>query len=247
MEKKIILTAILALALVFGMTVVGCGGGDDDSGGGGEKFGEFTVTFDLDGGNIKGKTAPVKIRVNLENKIPSSKFPSPVKEGYLSSGNWYTEKNGGGTFFNDNTIATSDLTVYIKWDTIPAFILNDIPAEYNGKYAVLAGYGTNAVEKPVSIRGGNNVGGIGNWQIKAIKISNRSVSLPTWEILSSGAAARYPGGYQHTINITFFIFNTETVKADDYNAATTEAITYVTFSSVAYSERVVTKSWNSKD
>jgi hypothetical protein len=153
MAKKSILTEILAITLVFGMAVVGCSGGGDSTPyippGSGEEFGEFTVTFDLDGGNINGNTAFVKIRVNLENKIPSSKFPSPVKEGYSNSGFWYTEKNGGGTLFTDNTIVTTDLTVYKKWETIPAFILNDIPAEYNGKYAVIVGEGTNAVGRPV--------------------------------------------------------------------------------------------------
>jgi len=46
MAKKIILTAILALALVFGMTVVGCGGGGGDGGGGGGELAVGIVTFD---------------------------------------------------------------------------------------------------------------------------------------------------------------------------------------------------------
>jgi len=227
------------------MAVIGCDNGSTDD--------RLTVTFDLDGGNINGNTSPVKIKLrpgqNLINI--SSTFPSPKKDGYIGS-RWYTEKNGGGTEFETSTPVNSDLTVYIKWETEPAFIVNNIPSEYNGKYALLYGSGTNGVGRAINIFGGNVTGEPFNINtdltiegsgFKAIPISNGSVSVPTWQPASnlggsSGYPVRYTGGYNHTIDITFYIYNTETPSG--FSAC----VKSVTFSSVTYSTTVLTKSWN---
>jgi len=235
----------IALAAVFGMTVVGCDNGSTDD--------QLTVTFDLDGGNINGSTAPVEIKFHPgTNAINNSyTFPSPKKDGYIGSG-WYTEKNGGGTEFTTSTPVTSDLTVYINWKVESAFTVNNIPAEYNGKYALIYGSGTNGAGRSINIFGGNVTGGTFNIKtdltiegsgFKAIKISNGSVSVPTWEPASNhGGSSSYPVRYTgysgDTLNITFYIYDTETPSG--FSAC----VKSVTFSSVAYSTAVVAKSWN---
>jgi len=239
MAKETILTAILALALVFGMTVVGCKGEEEDY---------FTVTFDLDGGNIDGDTAPVKIEVyGPDFRIPI--FPSPKKDGYIGS-QWYTEKNGGGAEFTTTTTVTSDLTVYRKWEIRPVFTVNNIPAEYNGKYALFYGEGKTDDRFDIYIFGGNVTGDPFNIKLdltiegsgfKAVPIINGSVSVPAYKRLSSGYPAVYEGSSLDIVNITFYIYSTET-PSSFYSCEKS-----VAFSSVAYAARVVAKSWNDKD
>jgi len=107
MKKNYFLCGILAILLVFGITIISC---DNGNGNNGED--EFTVTFDLQGGNITGNTASVKIKVNSGETI--STLPTPTKEGN-TFGNWWTAINGGGTQFTTSTTITANRTVFAKW------------------------------------------------------------------------------------------------------------------------------------
>jgi uncharacterized repeat protein (TIGR02543 family) len=76
--------------------------------------GEYVVTFDLDGGNISGKTATVKVSVNSGDSVGDKMPSNPSRSGY-TFGNWYTEKNGEGNRFYNSTTVDKDRTVYAKW------------------------------------------------------------------------------------------------------------------------------------
>jgi hypothetical protein len=74
----------------------------------------FTVTFDLDGGNISGDTASVKITVKSGGNITN--LPNPQKtENSTGFGGWFTQKDGFGNKFTATTKISSNLTVYAKW------------------------------------------------------------------------------------------------------------------------------------
>ena len=102
--NKTVFFGLLAIVLVFGF--IGC----DD--GNGNSNDEFTVTFDLDGGNIGGNTNSVPIKVKSGETIAS--LPNPQK-GTDVFGGWFTQKNGAGTSFTSSTKVTANLTVYAKW------------------------------------------------------------------------------------------------------------------------------------
>ncbi|MDR0411572.1 MAG: InlB B-repeat-containing protein, partial [Treponema sp.] len=76
---------------------------------------EWTVTFNLDGGNINGiGNAPTRT-VKNDASIGSANMPSnPNKSGY-TFGDWYTSRNGGGRRFTSSTRVSADITVYAKW------------------------------------------------------------------------------------------------------------------------------------
>ena len=120
---------VLVILLVFGF--IGCGGnGTDDN--------KFTVTFDLEGGNISGNTASVKITVKSGDNIAN--LPSPKKE-YIFNG-WFTQKNGLGNEFTQNSIVTSDLTVYASWVSIPSELIGtwegiSTGSSYDMKFTVI--------------------------------------------------------------------------------------------------------------
>ena len=73
---------------------------------------QFTVTFDLDGGNISGNTSNVLIIANSGATVAI--LPNPIKANYTFDG-WFTEKNGAGTSFTTSTVVTSNVTVFAKW------------------------------------------------------------------------------------------------------------------------------------
>jgi uncharacterized repeat protein (TIGR02543 family) len=93
---------VAAIVAIFGFAACGGGGGDE----------EFTVTFNLEGGNIDGNTASVGITVNSGEKIDN--LPDPKKTD-CTFGGWFTEKNGNGNAFTENTPVTANITVYAKW------------------------------------------------------------------------------------------------------------------------------------
>jgi uncharacterized repeat protein (TIGR02543 family) len=69
----------------------------------------FTVTFDGDGGRLV--PAPIKgIKGETLEELPAD----PMKDAHTFGG-WYTEKEGGGLPFTDETVVTEDITVYAKW------------------------------------------------------------------------------------------------------------------------------------
>jgi uncharacterized repeat protein (TIGR02543 family) len=77
----------------------------------------FTVTFNLNGGNIDGNTSPVIITVKSRDVIAN--LPVPEKTDYIFGG-WFSAKFGKGNEFTPSTAITSDMIVYAKWTpTIP--------------------------------------------------------------------------------------------------------------------------------
>jgi uncharacterized repeat protein (TIGR02543 family) len=95
-----------------------------------------TVTFDTAGGTpvpaISGIVADSTI------SLPSA----PTKTGY-NFGGWYTEADGGGTRFTQDTPVTADITVYAKWTAKPSvgtaktLVITDIP--WTGKVTAALG------------------------------------------------------------------------------------------------------------
>ena len=102
--KKIAILSILGIILVLGFS--GCGNGTTN------ENSEFTVTFDLDGGNIDGVTTSVNITVSSGGII--SNIPNPNKDGYDFDG-FFTQKNGAGTSFTSSTTVTANIVVYANW------------------------------------------------------------------------------------------------------------------------------------
>jgi uncharacterized repeat protein (TIGR02543 family) len=99
--------SFLLIVLVFGF--FGCDNlGDKD----------FTVTFDLDGGNINGNTDQIKIVVKNGETIAN--LPEPQKQNFSFNG-WFTSKNGLGNQFTNTTSVTSDLAVFAKWTSTTNF------------------------------------------------------------------------------------------------------------------------------
>lgn len=94
---------------------------------------KYTVTFDSQGGTLVDAVTNI-----VENtKIVTMPNP-PVRDNFTFVG-WYTEPNGQGRIFNENTIINGDMTVYAYWQlqtmSVPnGFWINDIPAQrYTGK------------------------------------------------------------------------------------------------------------------
>ena len=94
---------------------------------------KYTVTFDSQGGTYVGA-----IKNIVENtKIAS--LPNPPSRNYFTFKGWYTQPDGQGRIFDENTIIYGDMTVYAYWAlqsaSIPnGFWVNDVPAQqYIGK------------------------------------------------------------------------------------------------------------------
>jgi uncharacterized repeat protein (TIGR02543 family) len=85
--------------------------------GGPSTAGQYTVTFDSDGGDPGDFTATAS-----EGGTVSLPYPAPEKAGF-DFGGWYTAVNGGGTEFTAETPVTADITLYAKWTpSTPAFV-----------------------------------------------------------------------------------------------------------------------------
>jgi uncharacterized repeat protein (TIGR02543 family) len=75
---------------------------------------QYTVTFNADGGSPVAQTRTV----NRGVRLGTANMPEePVKSGYALFGGWFTQQNGGGSRFTENTPVTSDTTVYAWWPT----------------------------------------------------------------------------------------------------------------------------------
>ena len=109
--KKTVFFEFLAIMLVIGFN--GCRNGTTNVNT------EFTVTFDLEGGNISGDTNTLQINVISGGTI--SNLPNPEKNENDFIG-FFTQKNGEGSSFTSSTIVENDLTVYASWKqfTIPS-------------------------------------------------------------------------------------------------------------------------------
>jgi uncharacterized repeat protein (TIGR02543 family) len=70
-----------------------------------------TVSFDADGGEPATQT----LTVASGGTVETANMPSePAKTDYFFGG-WYTERNGGGSEFNESTSVENHITVYAKW------------------------------------------------------------------------------------------------------------------------------------
>jgi hypothetical protein len=117
------MVAIIALGFCF----IGCDNGET-----GTK--EFTVTFDLERGNIGGNTANVEITVKSGEKIAN--LPDP-KKADNTFGGWFTEKNGNGNTFTENTSVSASITVFAKWIPDPVEQYYDIPEVKNSNNVIV--------------------------------------------------------------------------------------------------------------
>jgi len=258
--KKNLWLIIPAIALVFGITVVGC---DDDSGGGGSGSGGNTQTYT---GTADGQTYTLKITKAARYTAKSGDDyeltgGSKKSEGTVSnvSGSTLTLKpsnaaNAADTFTatvsgknltklegtikrNDNTTAAAPGALTGTGNSGgntgggSGFTITDIPSKYNGKYV-------SCVLTP----GGVNGVVVSASSMKNARISNRTASVPIREISPST-----PGGRRYSGNDTFTIYiyieNSETSTMDS-NTGKTGVIETRIFNSVNFSNGNATRAWS---
>ena len=116
---------LLVILLVFNL--IGCGNDSDENK-------EFTVTFNLDGGNINGNTESIIIKLKSGEMISDLPEPSKVENNHF--GGWFTEKNGLGNEFKSTTKVNADITIYAKW------IKYTVPPNLWGKWELFTQEGT---------------------------------------------------------------------------------------------------------
>ncbi|MBD5504234.1 MAG: hypothetical protein HDR09_11020 [Lachnospiraceae bacterium] len=94
---------------------------------------KYTVTFDSQGGTL------VNAITNIVENTKIASLPNPPTRDHFEFIGWYTEPNGRGRVFDENTVVSGDMTVYAYWKlqttNVPnGFWVNDIPAQrYTGK------------------------------------------------------------------------------------------------------------------
>ena len=118
--KKNVFFGLLVILLSFGF--IGC----DNGNGNVNSSNVFTVTFDLNGGNINGSTSSVKITVKSGDSIinfpPPFNEVSPENDGFYFGG-WFFNKDGLGEEFLIPMEITSDLIVYANWFVHHIFVI----------------------------------------------------------------------------------------------------------------------------
>jgi len=102
--KKIVMYGLLVIMVVVGL--ITCSNSDDI------EVTEYSVIFNLDGGNVSGNESAVIISVKQGKNIDN--LPSPKKDHYLFDG-WFLERNGKGKELTTTTIITSNVSVFAKW------------------------------------------------------------------------------------------------------------------------------------
>jgi hypothetical protein len=110
-----------------------------------------------------------------------------------------------------------------------SFILSDIPAEYNGKWAYLSGWGFSSSDELLNLVGVKSI----TANVMALApVSNGSVSIPVWLIGGSGMFPTITGYTGNdTVEVTVAITNTATFTADNnYDPLTARRFSSVTFS-----------------
>ncbi len=100
----------------------------------------YTVTFDLNGGQIDGKKDSVEvedvaINSKLKNVVDNNNIEEPTRQGYKFLG-WSTSKNGDAMSVNqyNNYQIISETTFYAVWEEMPACTVTyryegDVPAD----------------------------------------------------------------------------------------------------------------------
>jgi uncharacterized repeat protein (TIGR02543 family) len=86
---------------------------------------QYTITFDLQGGDIDGSTEQQTRTANGGDTLGVNMPANPTKTHYAFGG-WYTEINGGGSAFTADTLIASSLTLYAKWTIIQYTVTIDL-------------------------------------------------------------------------------------------------------------------------
>jgi uncharacterized repeat protein (TIGR02543 family) len=86
---------------------------------------QYTVTFDLQEGNIDGDSAQQTRQVYSGSSLGANMPSNPNKDEYTFGG-WYTVINGGGSEFTDSTPVNEDMTVYAKWAIVQYTVAFDL-------------------------------------------------------------------------------------------------------------------------
>jgi uncharacterized repeat protein (TIGR02543 family) len=152
-RNKIFLLGMPALALVFGLTVMGCDNGTTTPT-------EYTVTFNPNGGTVTTESIPVE-----EGKTVDS-LPTPSKtSGDTVFWGWYTETGTGGNWgipFTTLTVITSDITVYARWGSSASTKITvtfDADAGTVTPTSISVITGDKAGALPIPTKPGNTFGG----------------------------------------------------------------------------------------
>jgi uncharacterized repeat protein (TIGR02543 family) len=147
---------------------------------------EWTVTFDLDGGAIDGKTT-LKVSVKNGDSVGSTTPSNPTKNGYTFSG-WYTEKNGKGEQFLSSTKVNKNTAVYAYWQ------VTQITITYN------ANGGTGSVSPQTAGSGVSVTLASGG------TLSRAGYTFSGWNTNASGTGTTYAAGasYSSTSSITLY-------------------------------------------
>jgi len=157
---------------------------------------------------------------DVVNKI-SGKSDSGVKDDGVKKDNDKKDADKGG-----NTIGGSG-----------KFSLTGIPADYNGKYAVLAGITQNMNAVLYGFKSAKNE------KLTLPRISNGSVTLPMWivDIKDKSKTPDYKkySGDDSTLALVVFIVDKENIDSKElYNSKT-----MISFQSVKFSKGGVQKDW----
>jgi hypothetical protein len=198
-----------------------------------------TITTDPSGGAAAGTRVTVTVTPDEGYTLASVSVTSA--DGSAIDGN--VNSDGLSGYF---TMPASDVTITGTFEATGGssggtFTLNNIPSEYNGKYAYLGTFGY--ANSDGSSSGGDDVALIGavsidmEAQTAALpQIVNGSVSIPMWIMSDNGTIARYSGN--NTADIYVGISNTATF---DENSESEGAIY---FELVVFANGNAAKSWS---
>ena len=148
----------------------------------------FTVTYNLDGGNLSETTAQVAEGSNYTLK-------TPTKEGFVFLG--YTLTQDGSEYITKLENVSADTTVYAHWEATCKITYNLDGATYNGKTAVKKGdtltLGFPTKENFVFL--GWTVGEAGtNYITKIENVQADTTLVANWKSLSDALAETVEGG-----------------------------------------------------
>ena len=225
---------IIAFVAIIGFSMAACG--DDGGGGGGgdsglsgttwtytESGGSATLTF-IDSSKVKMGTFNGTYTFNGSsgtiNWDDGDRYTFTVNGNQLTMEGYTFTKTGGGNS-GGNTPSGSGGT----------FTITDIPAKFNGKYAILRS------SQPVNLLGSQSKPSASNTSTGCL-ISNGRVSMPLWIHNSSySMVERYTG------NDRFGTYDTVSVSLYNSSAGTGN-VAVGQYSSFTFSNGSATKSWN---
>ena len=150
---------------------------------------QYTVTFNLDGGNIGGDSSAREVFVGSGASVGRVMPSNPSKSGY-SFGGWYTERNGNGAQFTATTTVSADITVYAKWT---ASSTNQYTATFD------ADGGTPATQTRTVGSGAS----LGSSNMPTVPTKS-SYTFGSWWTSRNGGGYRFTAGTTVNSNITVY-------------------------------------------